>query len=140
MRNPEIRSLPVAVRVFPYAAEKRKEHHWAGSSPLERGTLVIHTAESTGSAQKLTFGIYGLIVGGECLEEGLFYADDLPRREIQVLQDYVVRRNVNVARGDHRRLRLLARCEFLDMFFQLAYKARCHVVGFNLPEDISRGV
>jgi hypothetical protein len=138
MRKPEIRPLPVAVRVFPYAAEKRKEHHWAGSSPLQRGTLVIHTAESIGSAQKLTFGIYSLIVGGECLEEGLFHADDLPRRELQVLQDYVVRHNVDVARGNPRRLRLLARWEFLDLFFQLAYKARCHVVGFNLPQDISR--
>lgn len=138
MRNPEIRPLPVAVRVFPYAAEKRKEHRWAGSSLLQQGMLVIHTAERTGSAQKLTFGIYRLIVGGECLEEGLLYADDLPRRELQVLQDYVVRHNVDVAPGDHRRLRLLARCEFLNLFFQLAYKARCHVVGFDLPQDISR--
>jgi hypothetical protein len=137
MRNPEIRPIPVAVRVFPYAADKRKEHHWVGSSPL-RGTLVIHTAESTGSAQKLTFGIYKLIVGGECLEEGLFHADDLPRRELQVLQDYIVRHNVDVARGDHRRLRLLALCEFLDLFFQLAYKARCNVIGFDLPQDIVR--
>jgi hypothetical protein len=138
MRNPEIRPLPVAVRVFPYAAEKRKEHRWAGSSPLQRGTLVIHTAESTGSTQKLRFGIYRLIVAGECLEEGLFYADDLPRRELQVLRDYVVCHNVDVAPGDHRRLQLLSRDEFLDLFFQLAYKARCHVVGFNLPHDISR--
>jgi hypothetical protein len=137
MRSPEIRPLPVAVRVFPYAADKRKEHHWAGSSPL-RGTLVIHTAESTGSAQKLTFGIYKLIVGGECLEEGLFRADDLPRRELQVLQDYIVRHNVDLARGDHRRLRLLVLCEFLDLFFQLAYKARCNVIGFDLPQDIAR--
>ena len=99
MRNPEIRPLPVAVRVFPYAAEKRKEHHWAGSSTLQRGTLVIHTTESTGSTQKLTFGIYRLIVGGECLEEGLFYADDFLRRELQVLRDYVVCHNVDVAPG-----------------------------------------
>jgi hypothetical protein len=78
------------------------------------------------------------IIGGECLEEGLFYADDLPRREVQVLQDYVVRHNEVVARGDPRRLRLLARAEFLDLFFQLAYKARCYIVGFDLPQDISR--
>jgi len=31
---------------------------------------------------------------------------------------------------------LLTRREFLDLFFQLAYKARCHVVGFE-PNDIS---
>lgn len=138
MRDPEIKPLPVAVRVFPYAVEKRKDHHWTGSSPLQRGMLVIRTAERIGSAQKLTFGMYALIVRGECLEEGLFYADDLPRHDLQVLQDYVVRQNVHVAAGDHRRLRLLSRGEFLDLFFQLAYKARCHVVGFGLPHDIAR--
>jgi hypothetical protein len=118
MRSPEIRPLPVAVRVFPYAAEKRKEHHWAGSSsPLQRGTLVIHTAESTGSAQKLTFGIYRLIVGAKCLEEGLFYADDLPTRELQVLQDYVVRHNVDVARRDQ----VLRNIRQNDFFAKSAY-------------------
>ena len=137
MRNPEVRPLPVAVRVFPYAAEKRKEHRWAGSSLLQRGVLVIHTAERTGSAQKLTFGIYRLIVGGECLEEGFFYADDLPRRDLQVLKDCVVRHNVD-AGGDDHRLRLLTKHEFLDLFYQLAYKARCLVVGFELARTISR--
>ena len=94
--------------------------------------LVIHTAGRSGSTQKLTMGTYRLIVGGQCLEEGLFYADDLPRRELQVLKDYVVRHNVDVAPGDDQRLRLLTRREFLDLFFQLAYKARCLVVGFGL--------
>ena len=138
MRSPEIRPLPVAVRVFPYAADLRKEHRWTGSFLLPQGMLVIHTAERTGSAQKLRLGFYRLIVGGECVEEGLFYADDLPRRDRQVLQDYVLRHNVDAAPGDHRRLRLLTHCEFLDLFFQLAYKARCLVVGYDLSSDISR--
>jgi len=138
MRNPEIRPLPVAVRVFPYAADIGKEHRWTGSSLLPQGMLVIHTVGRSGSTQKLTFGIYRLIVGGQCLEEGLFYADDLPRRELEVLKDYVVRHNVDVAPGDDHRLRLLTRHEFLDLFYQLAYKARCLVVGFNLANDISR--
>jgi len=100
--------------------------------------LVIHTAGRGGSTQKLTIGDYQFIVSGQCLEEGLFYADDLPRRELQILQDYVVRQNVNAAPGEDRRLRLLTRGEFLDLFFQLVYKARCLVVGFNFAYDISR--
>ena len=140
MRSPEIRPLPVAVRVFPYAADKgtEKERRWTRSPLLPQGILVIHTAERTGSAPRLTFGIYRVVVGDECVEDGLFYADDLPTSELRVLQDYVLRNNANVASGDDRRLRLLNRCEFLDLFFQLAYKARCHVVGFDLPHDISR--
>lgn len=138
MRNPEVRPLPVAVRVFPYAADKRKERHWIGSPLLPKGMLVISTAERTGSSQNLKFGSYGFIVGGESVEEGLFHGDDLPRRELQILKDYVLRYNADATSGDDRRLRLLTRSEFLNLFFQLAYKARCHVVGFDLPYEISR--
>jgi hypothetical protein len=138
MRNPEIRPLPVAARVFPYAAEKPKEHRWAGSSLLQRGMLVIHTAASGGSTQKLTTGNCRFTVDGRCLEEVLFYADDLPKRDLQALKDYVLHHNVNVASENDHRLRLLTQGEFLDLFYQLAYKARCLVVGFNLSHDISQ--
>src|SRR5450631_3023220 len=116
MRKPEIRPLPVAVRVFPYAPDAGRGYssmsHWL----RPEGMLVIHTAGRDGSTQKLTMGIYQLIVGGRCLEKGLFYADDLPRRELQVLKDYVVRDHVDAAPGDNLRFRLLTRREFLDLF------------------------
>ena len=138
MRRPEIRPLPVAVRVFLYASDAAKDHRSMSYWLRPEGMLVIHTAGRSGSTQKLTIGIYRLIVDGQCLEEGLFYADDLPRRELQVLKDYVVRHNVGAAPGDDQRLRLLTRREFLDLFFQMAYKARCLVVGFGLSDSISR--
>ena len=138
MRKGEIKPLTVAVRVFPYAAGIGKDHRWTRSSLLPKGMLVIHTAGRTGTTQKLTMGIYRFIVGGQCLEEGLFYADDLPRRELQVLQDCILRHNVDAAPGDDQRLRLLTRREFLDLLYQLAYKARCLVVGINLFYAVSR--
>lgn len=137
MRNPEIRPLPIAVRVFPYASDIATDRAAARSSLLPQGMLVIQTAGSNGSTQNLTFGSYGLIAGGQCIEEGLFYADDLPKSELKLLKDYVLDDNVDAARRD-RPLRLLRRREFLDLFYQLAYKARCLVVGFNMPSDISR--
>ncbi len=100
MRKAEIKPLTVAVRVFPYAADIGKDHRRTRSSLLPKGMLVIHTAGRSGSSQKLTIGSFRLIVGGQCLEEGLFYADDLPRRELQVLQDYVLRYNVGASPGD----------------------------------------
>lgn len=100
--------------------------------------LVIRTVGLRGSTQKLTTGNYRFVVDGRCLEEGLFYADDLSTRDLQVLKDYVVRHNVSVARGDDHRLRLLTQHEFLDLFYQLAYKARCIVVGFELARTVSR--
>jgi hypothetical protein len=138
MRNPEIRPLTAAVRVFPFAPEAKHDRRSTSSLLSPRGMLVIQTAGRGGSTQKFTTGTYRFVVDGKCLEEGLFYADDLPRRELQVLKDYVVRHNVDAAPGDDQRLRLLRRREFLDLFYQLAYKARCIVVGFNLFYDISR--
>jgi hypothetical protein len=137
MRNPEIRPLPVAVRVFPYASHEAK-HYGQTRWLCPHGMLVIRTVSRGGSTQKLTIGDYRLSVSGECFEEGLFYADDLPRRELQALKDYVLHHNANAVPRDGRRLRLLTRREFLDLFFQLAYKARCLVVGFDLSSDIAR--
>src|SRR5438270_2768673 len=129
MRNPEIKPLPVAVRVFPYAPDKEEEHRPTRAWLYPQGMLFIHTVGRSGSSQKLTIGSYRFNVSGQCLEEGLFYADDLPRRELQVLKDYVLCHNLNVAPGDNRRLRLLTHREFLHLFYQLGYKARCLVVG-----------
>jgi hypothetical protein len=99
--------------------------------------LVIHAAGSGGSTQKFTTGTYRLVVDGKCLEEGLFHADDLPRRDVEVLKDYVLCHNANAPSRDDRRLRLLTQSEFLDLFYQLAYKARCLVVGYGLARTIS---
>ena len=138
MRNPEITPLPVAVRVFPYASETVKDRGTIRSWLCPQGVLVIHSAGRGGSNQKLKIGSYRFIVSGRCREEGFFYADDLPRRELQLLKDYVLRHNMDATPGDNRRLRLLTRHEFLDLFYQLAYKARCLVVGYDLPNEISR--
>ncbi len=138
MRKPEIQSLPVAVRVFPFAPEAKPDRRSMRSLLSPRGMLVIHTAGRGGSTQKFTTGNYRFVVDGKCLEQGLFYADALPRRELQVLKDYVVRHNLDVAAGNDHRLRLLTQSEFLDLFFQLGYKARCLVVGFGLSSTVSR--
>jgi hypothetical protein len=138
MRNPEIRPLTVAVRVLPSAPEAKPDGRSMRSLLCPRGMLVIQTAGRGGSTEKLTFGNYRFSVDGKCLEEGLFYSDDLSRRDRQALKDYVLHHNVNIGSADDHRLRLLTQGEFLDLFFQLAYKARCLVVGFELSRTISR--
>ena len=138
MRKPEIRPLPVAVRVFPYASEAKPDRRSPRSFLYPRGMLVIRTVGRSGSTQKLTIGNCRFEVDGRCLEEVLFYADDLSRRERQALKDYVLHHNVNVASANGHRLRLLTQAEVLDLFYQLVYKARCLVLGFNLAHDISR--
>lgn len=97
--------------------------------------------------QTLTFGCWRYCVktdSGEfnCVDEGLFYADDLPTRDpvgFTCLVDYAAIRNAARGDGRPRPLRLLSRAEFVEkVFYQAAYKGRATVVGFNLPFDLSR--
>ncbi len=128
LKNPEPKPLPLAVRVYP---ESSKADQKAKSRrPLKRpdAMLVFDTETRIDATQRLTFGSFRFIVGGRCVEEGLFYADDLPDGDRGVLERYVIK---------HRHVLLLSRREFLDKFYNAAYKGRCLVVGFNLPFDLS---
>lgn len=138
MANHEIRSLPIAVRVFPdlYDAELhvRSEKSWR----LPEGMLVLDTETRVDATQKLTFGSYRFIVAGQCLEEGLFYGDDLPQTDLQALKEFAAHHPAQTVPEGVKQLWLLTRREFLNLFYDLAYKARCLVVGFNLGFDLSR--
>ena len=135
--KPKIASLPLAVRVYPEKAQERKDdrtqRHWRCPDAM----LVFDTETRTDATQRLTFGSYRFLVAGQCQEEGLFYADDLPATDLATLRRYVATHRVDVAEGNHR-LRLLSLTEFLDRFYRAAYKSRCLLVGFNLPFDLSR--
>jgi hypothetical protein len=138
MGNPEIRSLPIAVRVFPVAlnAEAIDLSHKSWRWP--EAMLVFDTESTVDASQRLTFGSYRFIVGTQCLEEGLFYADDLLRGDRHVLEEYVATHRADTHKTGVRQLKLLTQSEFLKLFYASAYKARVLVVGFNLPFDLSR--
>ena len=93
--------------------------------------FVFDTETRTDATQSLTFGSYHFFVDGQRLEEALFYADELPEKDRLVLEDYV-------AATGKKQLKLLTRSEFLRKFYGAVYKARCLLVGFNLPFDLSR--
>ena len=69
--------------------------------------LVFDTETRTDATQRLTFGSYRFISDGRCLEEGLFYADDLPPKDRAVLQRYVRRHRADVHKSGARDLKLL---------------------------------
>jgi hypothetical protein len=100
--------------------------------------LVIDTEARTDATQKLTFGRSRLIVGGRCLEEVLFYVDDLPEEDRQTLERYVSTHRADTVHEGVKQLRLMPRREFVKYFYNIAYKARSYVVGFNSPFDLSR--
>jgi hypothetical protein len=137
MPNHEVRTLPIAVRVFPDPASAEGEARSGKFWQEPEGTLVIHTAAQRDALQKLLIGCYRLIVAGQCVEEGVFYGNDLRMADVRVLKKYMALHLAEATAGclKHRPLTLH---EFLQLFYDLAYKARCLVVGFNLPLHLSR--
>jgi hypothetical protein len=129
-------SIPIAVRVYPDTRATDRLTHAKKSWRLPKARLVFDTETRTDATQRLTFGSYRFIVDGRCLEEGLFYANDLPRQDRRVLEKYVAKYNKRI--GRRVRLHLFTLKEFVDCFFKVAYKGRCLIIGFNLPFDISR--
>ena len=137
-KPPQPALLPLAVRVYPEPQTAKQERQYPRKSwPRPKAMLVFDTESRVDANQRLTFGSYRFIVGGQCREEGLFYADDLPDVDLAVLKKYVETYEADVAEGT-RQLHLLTLSEFLDKFYFAAYKGRCLLVGFNLPFDFSR--
>jgi hypothetical protein len=98
--------------------------------------LVFDTETRTDATQRLTFGSYQFLVAGKCLEEGLFFSEDLPAKDLATLKEYVRARSAGADGAE--KLSLLTRREFVDKLFSVAYKGRALLVGFNVPFDLSR--
>lgn len=157
-------ALPVAVRVFTQRAgvQEREDRKWEPSNRARRKrtypyeALVFDTETTIDPAQRLQVGIWRFyrdppegVPGTTCIEEGLFYPDDLEAWDpegFQVLNDYARGAEVDIApgfsrRGSGRRLELRPLSWWLEQrLFLYAYKHRnrCDLVGFNLPFDLGR--
>ena len=92
--------------------------------------LIYDTETTTDASQKLRLGTYQIRKNEDLLEKGIFYDPDiLSKAEQKTLQDYV-------ACSD---LKIMTAAEFIEeIFFDVGYKYRASIVGFNLPFDISR--
>lgn len=100
--------------------------------------IVFDTETRTDSTQRLTFGGYRAIFDGNCVEEGLFHAEDLSREEFRTLQRYAAGNKPHNVLANQKELRLLTVREFLKELFDDAYRGRCLWVAFNHPFDLSR--
>jgi hypothetical protein len=100
--------------------------------------FVFDTETRTNATQTLIFGSYRYIVGGRCLEEGLFHADDVTDFERRMLKTYVEAHRADTVREGKPDLRILSVAQFVDRLYRAAYKGRCLLVGFNLPFDLAR--
>jgi hypothetical protein len=105
---------------------------------------VFDTETTIGASQKLNFGCYRrCVLDGDkyrCIEEGLFYADHLPPKEIEILQRYKNnKRNVPEIEWFPARttMGLMKRSSFINRLFWGAVRRGELIVGFNLPFDLS---
>lgn len=131
--------LKLAIRVYPEPPSDDREREKLRFWRRPHRMFVFDTECETDAAQTLTFGSYRYFEHGICLEEGLFFGDDLPRAGRAKLETYV---KSHAAATDWRRgvpeLRLLSRREFLDKLYDAGFDGRGLIVGFNLPFDLSR--
>ncbi len=126
--------LVIAVRVYPEHKSSEDEFNVPQRKfRLPDAMLVFDTETSTDHTQRLKFGSYRFIVGGRCLKESLFYTDDLPGEERRVLEQYVADPPERSVYESPCQLLLVSRSDFLKELYRDAYKARCLLVGFNLP-------
>jgi hypothetical protein len=137
MKNPEIKSLPIGVRVFPAPVYAEGNARSKKSWQRPEGMLVIHTEGSDDAVQKLLLGSARLIITGKCVEECLFHGV-LAKSALRKLNQYVEHHGAEIDAGGVKQLRLLNLREFNKAFYDLAYKARCLVVGSNLPFQLPR--
>lgn len=116
--------------------------------------LIFDTETTTGPSQRLQIGVWrlysdrpGAEPGVTCVEEGIFYADDLPATDpggFASLRRYVAAHaDADVAGGFPSRLLFMSASEWLQKrLFRYGYQHRqrehTDVVGFNLSFDLGR--
>lgn len=137
-RKPNPNRLPIAVRVYPNTKSEERKRGTEKPWKMPKGMFVFDCETRTDATQRLTFGSYRFIDSGRCLEEGLFYADDLSDAEFETLKFYSETYAPETISDGCNKLRLLSRAEFVDRLYRAAFKGRCLLVGFNLPFDLSR--
>jgi hypothetical protein len=105
--------------------------------------LAVDCETSLHSTQSLNFGVYQFCERNSrgiyrCLEEGLFYADDLDEEGVNELRLYVRNANRRIAKSHGPKLKLLTRAAFVEKVLYTAIQTEAMIVAFNLPFDLSR--
>lgn len=146
--------LRTAIRVYPTrTADQRpkraRRSKRAGPVGAPNRAIVFDCETTVDTTQQLNFGAWRYYIDGHdtipgtcCVEEGIFFADDLPDRDpdgYRLFCDYARTHEADVAPGHSTRLRLLTRKQFVEqVLYKRGYKLQADIVGFNLPFDLTR--
>lgn len=151
-------NVPIFLRAHTEAVKKQQKQVQAPSASgtaappkWPKYVLLIDCETTTDALQALMFGFYRYCRRQEngsyiCIEEGMFYADDLleldPAAAV-ILKEFVKGNRAETPQGYPVQLRLLRRSDFVEqVFWKTAlgppHGAGAMVVGFNLPFDLTR--
>ena len=133
----------IFVRAYVVATEKKKGRKSAPKNDdpkWPQHALVFDTETRITADQSLTFGVYRLCeLVGNCYrvtQEGIFYADDLPAKDLEVLAAYQQTAISDLASFPPQ-FPLYSRTEFMRRVFWPAIKQDGALVcGLNLPFDL----
>jgi hypothetical protein len=124
-------SLPIAVRAFTTTGKERRRVDRDVPPKWPDTALIFDTETSTDDTQRLLFGFYRFCRwedGGArlaCLEEGIFYADDLSQRDpdgFACLSQFASSHLRDTEGVRPRSLRLMSRSDFVNRdFYKAAY-------------------
>jgi hypothetical protein len=127
------------------ASKRERKHKKRKLSTWPERVLVFDTETTTDTEQDLLFAVYRLCErnGDEyrCLEEGIFYADDLNAAQVEILKCYA---HSEIADSEVQafppklKLALYSRSIFLKKVFWKAIQRGSLIVAFNAPFDLSR--
>ncbi len=120
-----------------------RKRRFKKSSPALQYVLLLDTETTIDSEQNLNFGSYQFCEADAegtfaCMEEGLFYADDLDTKQLTVLREYVRRQNGKETGSRQPKLKLYSRSAFVEKVMYVAIQAGAAISAFNLPFDLSR--
>lgn len=135
----------IFVRAYAVSAEQKKRKSSSkGNEGLKwpHYTLVFDTETRITPDQSLTFGVYRrceLLDGNyRTIQEGIFYADNLPAKDLQVIEKYVASAISDVSSFPPE-FPCYSRSDFMRRVFWPAIKRDGALIcGFNLPFDLAR--
>jgi hypothetical protein len=136
----------IFVRAYVVPAVRKKKSKHPPKTENDRKwpdqALVFDTETRITPDQSLTFGVYRLcdLVGNEynVTQEGIFFADDLPAKDLKVLEKYR-QTAISDVPSFPPEFPLYDRSEFVRRIFWPAIKRHGALIcGFNLPFDLAR--
>jgi hypothetical protein len=123
--------------------DKGKDENYVADEPRWPATvLALDTESRTTVDQSLTFGVWRRckLIGEsyEVFEEGIFHADDLPAKDLKVLEAYMLTA-ISDVQSFPPSFPLYSRSKFMKKVFWPALKKQgAMICGLNLPYDLSR--